>query len=150
MNIKSSVEYLEDFNDMENKLYQENSGFSRSAMGFYLLPRADGKAAMEIRSFSSGDENLNGKVLQLFFGRLEITFNSSASHFSFWFINALKGFTVFAYDTKGNLIERIESPGNDHDNSSKEFKFEHTDIKKIAIVDPDGENMFIDHILLKR
>lgn len=137
---------IEDFNNMENCEFVQNSGFERPDMDFFLGPRPNENSVMVIRNFKE-EEHFGGKVLGVMSGELKITLKAPASAISLWFINAGEGFEAYFYNKDNQKLGQSDQRAKEGGSMLLELKFEHPDIHSITIIEPNGTIVLFDNIV---
>lgn len=97
-----------DFEDQASKTYAPGQTFTSYGVPFHLLPGST--APMSIQG-SSGT-HVNGQVLVIRPGTVEIDLNTAQNSFSFWFANADKGLTVRFFAQDGSKIDEFIEPAH--------------------------------------
>lgn len=107
-----------DFEDQTSQDFAPGQTFTSNGVHFSLLPGTE--APMSIRS-SSGT-HVNGQVLVVRSGTVDIHPSQAPKSFSFWYTNADKGLIVSFLAQDGSIITEIHVPPRE----GGEKEFNHT------------------------
>lgn len=129
-----------DFEDQTPQDFAPGQTLISNGVRFYLLP----SNTVPMSIMRSSGTHVNGQVLVVRQGTVDINLNQATKSFSFWYTNAGKGLTVRFFAPDGSKIDEFIEPA--HGAGEKAFgRTIQRSFTKVSIEVP-GDNVLIDKL----
>lgn len=129
-----------DFEDQTSQDFAPGQTFTSNGVRFHLLPAST--VPMSIKK--AGGTHVNGQVLIIRTGIVDIDLDELRISLSFWFSNAAKGMTVRFFAQDGSKIVEFNEPA--HGAGEKSFGYTIQRPFKKAQIEVPGDSVFIDEL----